>query len=343
VSTVRKIVTPGRLLALGAVLALIALGILWLTPSSDYLLLPDEAHPVAPLVTVGSPKRGGGSDGIHFVDVIQRRATLIESIFPGIRSGSTLVPGSALNPHGISDEIRRQTDLREMARSQEVAAAVALKKLGYKVREHANGALVASVFSDLPAEGKVNAGDVIVAVDGTPVRTTLDLQRLVSARKPGSKLTVTVRGSGGRRDVHLVTAPNPQERSRSIIGVWVEQAATIKLPFKVEIDAGDIGGPSAGLAFALDLMEKLGHDVDHGHEVAATGELALDGSVGGIGAIKQKTIGAREAGVDVFLVPAENAAEARRYADGLRIVAVRSFDQALGVLEKLPKVSPGTT
>ena len=100
----------------------------------------------------------------------------------------------------------------------------------------------------------------------------------------------------------------------------VEPAADIRLPLDVSIDAGNIGGPSAGLAFALDVMEKLGRDVDGGRKVAATGELSLDGSVHRIGGIKQKTIGARAADVDVFLVPVENAAEARAHADGLRIV-----------------------
>ena len=104
----------------------------------------------------------------------------------------------------------------------------------------------------------------------------------------------------------------------------VEPAADIRLPLDVSIDAGNIGGPSAGLAFALDVMEKLGRDVDGGRKVAATGELSLDGSVHRIGGIKQKTIGARAADVDVFLVPVENAAEAsaRRRAED-RAGAVR--------------------
>jgi PDZ domain-containing protein len=95
-----------------------------------------------------------------------------------------------------------------------------------------------------------------------------------------------------------------------------------------------VGGPSAGLPFALDVMEELGRDVDHGRKVAATGELALDGTVLPVGGLKQKTIGARKAGVDIFLVPAgENAEEARRYAGGLRIVPVHSFRQALSALQ----------
>ncbi len=331
----RRLLSPGRLLIAGAVLAVITFGVLWLAPSDDYLLLPDEAHPVAPLVSVSKPKRGGGRDGMYFVDLIQRRASLAESIFPGIRDGATLVPEDRVNPHGIAESVRRQADLGQMARSQEIAAAVALRELGYDVKVRVNGAFVASIFRDLPAAGKLAPGEVIVAVDGKPVRSTVDLQRLISEKKPGSNVTLTLTHSKGRRKVQLTTAPNPEDASRSVIGVLVEQAADIRLPIDVSIDAGNIGGPSAGLAFALDVMEKLGRDVDHGRKVAATGELTLDGSVLRIGGIKQKTFGARQAGVDVFLVPVENAAEARQYAGGLTIVPVTSVQQAVRRLSKL--------
>jgi PDZ domain-containing protein len=334
---VRKVVSPGRLLLAGAILALITFGVLWLAPSGDYLLLPDEAHPVAPLVTVETPKRGGGKDGIYFVDLLQRRATLLESYFPSIRDGATLIPEEQVNPHGIAESVRRQADLGQMARSQEIAAAVALDELGYDVKVQENGAFVASVYSDLPAVGKVTPGEVIVAVDGKPVRTTLDLQRLISTRPPGTEITLTLRGPETTRRVRLTTAPNPSDASLSVIGVFVEPAADIDLPLDVSIDAGNVGGPSAGLAFALSVMEKLGRDVDGGRKVAATGQLSLDGSVHSIGGIKQKTLGARAAGVDVFLVPAENAAEAREHADGLRIVPVRSVDEAVAALAKLPR------
>jgi PDZ domain-containing protein len=121
-----------------------------------------------------------------------------------------------------------------------------------------------------------------------------------------------------------------------VIGVLVEQAAEVRLPIDVRILSGDIGGPSAGLPFALDIMEELGRDVDHGHRVAATGEIELDGRIEPIGGVRQKTIGVKRAGVKIFLVPAgDNAREASRYGDGLRIVPVRNFQQALHALATL--------
>ena len=116
------------------------------------------------------------------------------------------------------------------------------------------------------------------------------------------------------------------------MGVEVQNAEEFEFPVDIEIDAGGIGGPSAGLAFALDIVDELGEDIDRGRTIVATGELALDGTVHPIGGVKQKAIGAREAGADIFLVPDGNYEEARDAVDGLRVVPVSTFDEALSVL-----------
>ena len=122
-----------------------------------------------------------------------------------------------------------------------------------------------------------------------------------------------------------------------MIGIIVSQAADVRLPRKVKINAGGVGGPSAGLAFALDVLEELGRNVDHGYRVAATGEVDLAGDVLPIGGIKQKMIGVRRTGIDVFLVPAgDNASEAKRFAGRVRVIPVKSFQQALHALATLP-------
>jgi PDZ domain-containing protein len=320
-------------------LALLAItvGILWLLPSDSYLFLPDKAHPVAPLVDVkgGHDPRDGG--GIYFVDIFVRKASQLERLFPSIHDGSTLVPASAVRPPGVSDAARRKADLRSMTRSQSVAAAVALKALGYKVVARPVGALIDDIVPGAPAAGKLQPSDVVVSADGKPVRTPGDLRRALARHPVGTTVTLGIRRDSSLVQVRLRTVADPQRPTRPVIGVFVEQAADIKLPVPVKIRAGGIGGPSAGLAFALDIMEELGRDVDHGHKVAATGQIELDGSVTSIGGVRQKTIGVRRSGVDVFLVPAgDNAQEARRYADGLRVVPVRNFQQALRALATLP-------
>lgn len=336
--SVRKLLSPVRLAGTGLFLLLATAVVLWLLPSNDYLLLPDRARPVAPLVSVHGGKDPTGAGGIYYDAVIIRRAKLFEQIFPWIHGGATLVPAQQVNPPGVSDRQRRTEDLREMARSQDIAAAVALEYLGYNVAPRSTGALIADVIGGSPAaKAGLEPTEVIVAVDGAPVRKTTDLRRLISQHKPGETVRLTLRSANELRQVRVQTVADPHEPKRPMIGVHVLQATQVKLPFSVRIDSGSIGGPSAGLAFALDVLEELGRDVDRGYKVAATGELEPDGSVAPIGAAKQKAIGVRRAKVDVFLVPAgDNARDARRYAGPVRVIAVESFRQALHALATLP-------
>jgi len=329
---VRRIFTPGRLIVLGIVLLAVFVGLLTLQ-SGDYIFLPDKAHPVDPLVQLpaGQAKPDHDNGGIYFVDVIVRKASLLERLWPGYREGADVVPAEAVVPPGANDRQRHKLDLQEMQRSQEIASAVALRALGRTVVARPIGVVVDAVDPKAPAAGELHVADRIVGVGGKPVRTTIDLRRLLQLRKPGSRVALAIENGDGRR---TVTVKTTSAQGRTVIGIIVEQGVDVKLPLDVRIDSGQIGGPSAGLAFALDLMEELGRDVDRGHRVAATGEIALDGSVLPVGGLKQKTIGARRTGVDLFLVPAgDNAAVARRYADGLRVVPVKSFRQALSALQ----------
>ena len=311
----------------------------WIVPSRDYLYVPNAASPVAPKVKVEGetvPKPGDGA--IYYVDVSVRRATWAERVLPLLRpEGSSLVPQHEVVPPGSTFEDRREDGLREMARSEEVAAAVALEQAGYKVDAVPRGALVEAVAVDAPAAAALDSGDVIVGAGGRTILTPEELRNAFVGVTPGNDVILRVRRSGAVKSVTIRTVESPAERGRAIIGIRVAQAADITLPVKIEIDLGEVGGPSAGLPFALDVLQELGTDVDRGRRVVATGEIALDGSVGSIGGVKQKTFGARQAGADVFLVPAgENATEARLYAGNLRIIPVDSFQQALSALRTLP-------
>jgi Lon-like protease len=330
--------TPARLASSGLLLLAVVALLLWLIPSDTYIFLPDRARPVAPIVNVAGGKDPKDGGGIYFVDIFVRKATLLERLWPGLREGAELVPASALLPPGTTEQERRQADRRDMSRSQEVAAAVALREAGYKVIARPNGVLVEQIDPSAPAAKQLQPGDVITSADEARVRVPADLRRAVGKHRPGENVTLVVRRGDGQRRLVVRTKTDPANPSRAIIGVIIDQAAFIKLPIRVRISAGNIGGPSAGLAFALDVLEELGTDVDHGSRIAATGAIALDGTVEPIGGIRQKTIGVRRSGIDVFLVPAgENAAEARKYAEGLRIVPVRTFQQALRTLATLAK------
>jgi PDZ domain-containing protein len=332
--------TPGKLALVGVLLLAFAAVLLWILPSDTYIFLPDRARPVDPLVTVQGGHKEHGSGGIYLVDIFVRKATLIERLFPSIHEGAQLVPASTVVPKGTTEKARAKADRREMTRSQEVAAAVALRAAGYHVVARPTGALIEQVAGDAPAAGRLQPTDVVTAADGKQVRGPADLRRIVQAHKPGSTVRLTVRRGAELQQIVVGTVADRARPGHALIGVFVDQAAFIKLPIKVKINAGSIGGPSAGLAFALDVLEELGRNVDHGRRIAATGQIELDGTVSSIGGVEQKTIGVRHSGIHVFLVPAgDNAAEARRYAHGLRIVPVHSFRQALHALATLPKTA----
>ena len=226
--------------------------------------------------------------------------------------------------------------MQDMTESQKVAAVVALDHLGYKVHATSGGVTIVLVEKGAPAAKVLRTSDVIVAADGHKVTSVLALRAVLAKHRPGDVVRITFVRDGKRKTVAIKTVADPQDSKRALVGVSARDNLTVKLPVKIKIDAGGVGGPSAGLAFALDILQELGRNVTHGHKVAATGEIALDGTVGPIGGVKQKTFGARKAGVDAFLVPAgENAQEARRYADGLRIIPVKNFPQALRALATL--------
>lgn len=339
-----RIFTPVRLLIAGLALFAVA-AFVYLTPSNEYILLPDRARPLAPLVQVNGerPDRTGG--GIYYVAVEVKKASILEKLFPGIREGSTLVPAAAiLGPKQTEKQHRRQ-ELQAMSLSQELGAAVALKALGYPVALHSAGTVIEAVDPKGPSAGKLHPQDVVASVDGRRTPTVVDLRRVIRSHEPGDTVEVTVRRGKETERFEIKTVPDPQDSSRPIIGVLTSCASQtftkVDLPIPVHIDLGQVGGPSAGLAFGLDVAEELGRDIDRGNRVAATGEMCADGSVGPVGGLKQKTIGARRAGADVFLVPAgENTSEARRYAGGMRVIPVNSFRQALHALATLPRKQP---
>jgi PDZ domain-containing protein len=325
--------SPGRLAAGGLILLAAAAFVLWLAPARGYdIRLVDPAHPADPLVAVPGEKRNHSPGPLYFVDVREREARLLERLFPFVRAdGSSLVKAPP-----IPSAVEQQIGVQDMLQSQKVAAVVALQHLGYKVGARSDGVTIVLVDPRAPAANVLRTSDVILSADGQKVTSVVRLRAVLAEHRPGDRVRITYRRDGKVRSATIKTIADPQDPSRALVGVSARDALHVTLPVKIKIDAGGVGGPSAGLAFALDILQELGRDVTHGHKVAATGELGLDGTVGPIGGVKQKTLGVRKAGVDVFLVPAgENAREARRYADGLRIIPVKNFPQALRALATL--------
>jgi PDZ domain-containing protein len=326
---------PLTLAAGAALAAAITALVLALNPPAQYIVLPHTASPLDPAVRVeGTGKPPATNGEIYWVDVLERRATWFDRAFPP--DGSEF----ADIPPGTNEEEQQQQNEAMMEQSERAAEYVALRAAGYDATARPL-VTVAGVTKGKPADGRLEAGDEIVAVDGVKVHEPIGLRRVIRAREVGASHVFVVKRGVPPQTVRVQVATVADEDGHPVVGIEVETELRVRIPepLDVDIDLGRVGGPSAGLAFALQLTQELGRDVTRGYNVAATGTLGLDGTVGAIGGIKQKTFGARDANIDVFLVPVDgdNAKEARRYAGGMRIIAVTTFQQALRALATLPR------
>jgi Lon-like protease len=333
-----RLLSPWRLAAAaGAVIAvLIFVGV---TQKSDKLLeVPDKAHSLSTLVQVpgGKPHKDGG--GIYYVDVLLKKASLLQESFSFLRpDGADLVKQSDFVAPGITYRQQLELEQETMKLSQEKASVVALRALGLKVQARDAGVRVVDVERNSNAHGVLQDQDVVVSVDGHPVRSPRELYVVMSHHRPGEVVRLGIERGTHHETFNIKTIADRQNPKRPLIGFIPFEVLDVQLPFHIRFDLQDVGGPSAGLAFALEVLEQRGRDVDHGLKLAATGEIQLDGTITRIGGIKQKTIGAREAHVDAFLVPVDgdNAKVAKRYAHGMRIIPVKNFQQALQALATL--------
>ena len=240
-----------------------------------------------------------------------------------------VVPEEELFGTGQTQQQVTRQDTEEMVSSQQTAEAAALCQLGIKFDTIDT---ITVVEPGMPATGVLKAGDVITAVDGTPVTCRADAGDLIHARRPGAPVLLTVSRDGVTKHVRLKTA---DVNGTPVVGVQV--AETFKFPFQIKINVGDIGGPSAGMMFSLGIIDKLTHDnLTGGKFIAGTGEISPDGTVSPIGGIQQKMAGARAAGATVFLAPAANCPDtARAVPAGLRVVKVSTLNGAVHDLDAL--------
>ncbi|HET9944827.1 MAG TPA: PDZ domain-containing protein [Actinomycetes bacterium] len=241
-----------------------------------------------------------------------------------------IVPEDTVYPPGETAEQAEKESAAEMRDSQENATTAALRELGIPVEITS---FVQDVPEGSPSSGKLEAGDELVAIDGTPVAGGTQLRELITAHDPGDDVQVTVRRDGAEQTETITT--ERAEDGRAIVGITTRDEADY--PFTVEIKLEDVGGPSAGLMFALGIVDKLtpGSLTDGAH-IAGTGTIDDTGHVGAIGGIPQKMLGAKRAGATVFLAPAGNCDEAKETVpDGLRLVKARTLSSAVSSLEQL--------
>jgi len=251
-----------------------------------------------------------------------------------------LVPRAELYPgEQDSAEIDKE-NVALMDRSKETATVVALRQVGYKIEP--SGVEVTEVVAGAPADGKLRAGDEIVAADGHRVDSTDQVRKAITGHKPGERVDFRVERDKGEKNVS-VEVKEVEDQPR--VGILLRDLFP-DLPVKVTIETqNNIGGPSAGLMFTLSIIDKLTRDdLTGGRRIAGTGEIALDGSVLPVGGVGEKLIAVHRLGVTTFLIPAENCAGVRgQVPDGLRLVKVSKVTDALRFLRdpKAAETAPG--
>jgi Lon-like protease len=284
-----------------------------------------------PIIELEGRERNDTSGNLNLTTVgVPRSAlTLVGAVQGWFDSEVTVVPRESVYPSGQTEEETQQQNREAFLTSEQSARMAALAELGYPEK-----VVVQDLVEDSPSEGVLRAGDALESVGGTPTPDTAALTAALAAIPPGTSVPVTYTRLG-RPGSGTVTTTAAAEGDGSALGVLVLESPYA--PFTVDIRVDDVGGPSAGLMLSLGILDLVGEaDLTGGAVVAGTGTITEDGTVGPIGGIPLKLVSAREIGAELFLVPADNCAEAVRNAQpGLPMARVASLDEALTALEDL--------
>ena len=331
--------------------------------SGDQLALPGGA--ACARVSVPDDRAHPVEGRFYMVDVLVGPASWSQyalsrlGLLKRFDDGTQLIPAGEVLGNTPASQLTCQTN-QEMVGATEAASVAALRRLGYSVKEKDLGALVATVGPGTAAERSgVECNDLITGFNGKPIHSTNDLTAAIGLTQPGQRVTLSVKrvAKGGKTEtvtLHPTLTGTPAlggaaaEPDRPFLGVASQSRVTFTLPFHVRFDVGSIGGPSAGLAMTLALLDVLSNGkLTGGHKVAATGTIDTSGIVGDVGGVAQKTVAVRRAGVQLFLVPRQELAVAKSEAGStLKVEAVSTLNQALadlgafgGDLSALPPAS----
>lgn len=285
-----------------------------------------DGHPV---ISVSGATASDSAGQLRLMTVgVHPDLTLLQAIRGWLADDYAVVPRELVYPPNKSEKEVDQENANDFKQSQTSAETVALRKLGFPVQ-----VTITEVVTGAPAEGALQVGDVLTSVDGTPVTSVLKLTELVRAKPAGASRVIGYTRAGSPGQATVVTAKSEDGNPR--IGVRVEQKQAH--PFDLSIQLDRIGGPSAGLMFALGIFDRLSPpDLTGGRIIAGTGSIDDEGRVGPVGGIPQKLLAAKLAKATIFLTPAANCAEAVTNArPGLTLVKVSTFDEALTALQSL--------
>ncbi|WP_139492872.1 SepM family pheromone-processing serine protease [Brevibacillus dissolubilis] len=344
----RKQVTNRSLLWMAAMLLLL-IALLYI-PLPYYVIRPGSAIELQPLIQVeGGTKEEKGA--LMLTTVRMGEANPAWYVYAKLSPDVDIVEEEAVISHGETNEDFERREATVMTNSQQVAEAIAFERAGYKVKMEKQGVLVMGTIEDMPARGVLQIGDVITAVNGKRTRTTTDLFDQLKGKKEGEAVALTYLRESKEQKAVLPLKPlvdtEGKPTGRVGFGIRPDNKLLIEVPKKVTIGTKNIGGPSAGLMFTLEIYEQLKKNIDmtRGYRIAGTGTINPDGSVGRIGGIQHKIIAADIAGAEIFFAPTDSDGEvsnydeavatAKRIHTAMRVVPVKTVDDAISYLKQL--------
>ena len=296
-----------------------------------YAMAPGPARAVQPLIRFDDRQRYESEGRFVMTSVRFTQLTGLGVLLAWLDPDRAVISRDVLYPDGQDVQQEHVRAISQMDSSKLDASAVVLRQLAGYPKEHGDGVLIESVVPGCAADGELFPGDRILSIDGTQVDTYDEARRAIRAAPSGDTLTFDLSVDGTPESVDLLREPCGGSQ-RPLVGVSMINS----FPFDVSISSGDIGGPSAGLMWALGLYDLLTPgDLTDGRTIAGTGQIAVDGTVLPIDGVQEKVAAAADAGATVFLVPQGNLKAARVGGDhGLELVPVSSFADALAYLQR---------
>ncbi|GCD83459.1 SepM family pheromone-processing serine protease [Parageobacillus thermoglucosidasius] len=309
-----------------------------------YVTMPGTAQDLKPLVHVENGDKDEGE--LMLTTVKMGRANVVAYLLAHIRSFYELHPLDEIKQEGETDEEYTMRQFQLMEQSKEAAIVVAYKKAGKPVSYKAKGVYVMSVVPHMPAYGRLKVGDRIVAIDGKKMDTSEQMVQYIRTKKKGDHVSIMFERGKKKKVETLALMPFPHDPKQIGVGISLATDYDVVTNPPVRVNSEQIGGPSAGLMFSLEIYNQLvDEDITKGHKIAGTGTININGEVGPIGGISQKIVAADKEGAEIFFAPNENGAADSNYREAvktakeigtsMKIVPVDTFDDAVRYLERM--------
>lgn len=311
-----------------------------------YIYKPGNADPLDQIVEVDGGSESEGN--MYLVTVSGGQATPIQYLWAKVLSYHEIQPLEEVRPKGMTNEEYRHAQLRMMESSQESSTVVAYETAGEEITIEYNGVYVVSVRKGMPAEGKLETGDHIIGIDDQIIEEADDLIHYIDQKQAGDQISLDVKRDDETIKVEISLATFTDIDNKVGMGIELVTNRNVNVDPEIHFTSGNIGGPSAGLMFALEIYDQLiEEDLTKGYQIIGTGALDYNGNVQRIGGIDKKVVAADKAGCEIFFAPYEAGAEDSNYelakktaediGTDMEIVPIDTFQEAITYLEELPE------